>query len=125
MMIRKLLSIVFLGVSLGMLTSTLASADRQCTNHVDRSNGEITITSDCTASFNKTSVSFLNRHLVDERIQNLNDKVAWGLQNLKDRSADNASSLDHSRQVIADLKDQQAMRLEQQQDKIQDLNDRK
>ncbi len=121
---RKCLIIVLLCFSLLMLTNGLAFAERQCNNQIVNSDGTLTVTSDCTGSYTKTSE--ITRHpwpLVNKFL----DNVQQDIQQFQDRLAQTFQSQDRSKQTTADTRAREqeaieAQQMKQQQQEIQSEN---
>lgn len=127
----KLLKMVLLCFSFVVLTDGLASAERDCTRQVERSDGTKTVTVDCSSSYTETSQDFWNRYLYSTLVQNLKNSLRWDMQYMQDRLSEIFSTREHSSQVMADMKekeqetaDAQQMKQQQQESRMEDLKER-
>jgi hypothetical protein len=129
------LSIACLAFLFFIAANDPAFAERDCTHQVVRSDGTISITTDCSASYTQTEApgaeNFRNAYFFRTIVNNLMDSVHWGMQNMKERLAEIFSSQDRSRQISADAreKEQEAMdaqqiKLQEQQVQLENLKDR-
>jgi hypothetical protein len=127
----KFLFTLLCGFTFVMLINGLAFAEHECTRQVVRSEGDIDITTDCSASYSQTSENFTNRFLFSTLISNLRNNVNWGLENLQDRLSEIFSNQDKAKMIAHDLKEReeeareaQQIRIQGEETQIADLKDR-
>lgn len=117
----KFLSVALLLISFVILTNGLASAQRDCTHQVVRSDGTKIISTDCTSSYSQTSeITRFPYFSVNNFLNNVNISI----QNMQDRFAAIFSSQDISRQIAANNREKEqealeAQRMQHQEQKIQ------
>lgn len=117
---RRLMNIVFFLFLFVMVTIGLAFAERECTHQVVHSDGTITITTDCSSSYTKTSENFWNQFVFRTLVTNLLDNVQWGMQNLQDRVAEIFTAQAHAKQIAGDMLQKEQSVMEAQQTKHQE-----
>jgi len=117
---RKLLGTIMLFFSFLFLTNDLAFAEHQCTHQVVHSDGTVTISTDCSATYTTTSTKsdpgmYQVPYYLNTLENNLLDSVNGGTPYYQDPLATTPSGL-----TTADIKDKQEQIMDAQKIKQQE-----
>jgi len=120
MITRKLLSSIILLFSFLFLTSSLTFAEHQCTHQVVHSDGTVTISKDCSATYTTSSTKsdpgmYQVPYYLNTLQNNLLDSVNGGTPYYQDPLASTPSQL-----TTSDIKDKQEQTIEAQKIKQQE-----
>jgi hypothetical protein len=117
---RKFIKITLLSLSLVVLISARALAERNCTRQVVHADGTTTVDFSCTSTDSHPSEHFWSSWFYNDMFNNLLERVQEGLQSFRDRITNSSSVEDKSKQFSANIREKEEGSREAQQRKQQD-----